>query len=103
MAEAIGPTASIRRADRRRPIAALLQADVAMSGAIIARTDLELHPRGWKLSATLHAALKAFREADEGTLSGAHVCWVGWLVELCAGSAVAVPEIVVEVVLLLLR
>ena len=102
LAEAVAPVAAVGRGDGGRAVTALLEADVAVRGGVVARADLELGPRGRQLAAALHPALEAFRQADESLLAGTEGGRVGGVVEIGAGRAAAVPEVVVEIALLLL-
>lgn len=73
-----------------------------MGGIVVAGADLELDPGGWQLDSTLHTPFEAYGKINKGSCIGAHNCRVGWVIEVCACCAVAVPEVVVEAVGLLL-
>lgn len=94
--EAVAPATPVRGANGRGPIAALLETNVPVRGAVVVGGDLELGPGGGELGAALDAALEGFGEGDEG----GGVCVEGddgvWAVEVCARGAVAVPVVVVE-------
>lgn len=102
LAEPTASAATIRGIDCRSAVTALFQADVAVRGIVVAGADLELHPRSWQLGSALHTPFETCGESNEGTCAGTNGCGVGGMVEVCAGGAVAVPEVVVEIVGLLL-
>lgn len=59
LAEPTASTASVRGIDCRGAVTALLQADVAVPGIVVAGADLELDPGGWQLGSALHTAFEA--------------------------------------------
>lgn len=74
LAEPTASTAPVRRIDRRRAIAALLEADVAVGGTVVAGADLELDPGGWQLGSALHTSFETCWKAHEGACTGIHGC-----------------------------
>ena len=96
MLKAIEPATAIRTRHRRRPIASLLQTDIAVRRAIVVGRDLEFRPGGGEEGPALDTAFEGFGEGnEEGVVAGDGDDGVGF-VEVCARGAVAVPVVVVE-------
>ena len=92
----IAPPAPVRRRNSRCAIAALFDGDISVRSVIVGSIELELHPRGGDLGSPLEAALEGCGEGDEERFRGLHTSGFERVREVCAGGAVAVPEIVVE-------
>lgn len=92
------PHRALAPLDRRRPIATLLQRDVAVREMVIGRFALEFHPRRGDELPSLHATFEGGGEGDEVRGVGGEMLVFERVVEVGARGAVSVPVVVVEVV-----
>lgn len=65
MLKAIEPTTPFRTGNRSRSIASLLEANIAVSGAVVVGRDLEFGPGGGEEGTALDAAFEGFGQGDE--------------------------------------
>ena len=91
LVEAVAAAAAVRRGDDGGAVAALLEGDVAVRGAIVGGGELEFDPGGGEEGGALDAAFERGGEGDEGGGVGGHGGGFFRVGEVGAGGAVAVP------------